>query len=85
MAWFTDQHRTPKSSLNKQSYFKTMLQLIFDRETMHDTPSAHTYRAISNCNVVTRKYAHVWDIDILFNHLGTQPTDQMLTNQDLQI
>lgn len=52
---------------------------------MHDTPSALTYRAISNCNVVTRKYAHVWDIDILFNHWATQPTDQMLTNQDLQI
>ncbi|KAA6335328.1 MAG: hypothetical protein EZS28_052978, partial [Streblomastix strix] len=85
MAWFTGQHKTPKSSLNKQSCIKTMLQLIFDREPMHDTPSALTYRAISNCNVVTRKYAHVWDIDILFNHWATQPADQMLTNQDLQI
>ncbi|KAA6371856.1 MAG: hypothetical protein EZS28_032616, partial [Streblomastix strix] len=42
-----------------------------------------TYRAISNCNVVTRKYAHVWDIDILLNHWATQPTDQMLTNQEI--
>ncbi|KAA6368809.1 MAG: hypothetical protein EZS28_035664 [Streblomastix strix] len=40
---------------------------------------------VPNCNVVTRKYAHVWDIDILFNHWATQPADQMLTNQDLQI
>ncbi|KAA6397242.1 MAG: hypothetical protein EZS28_007228, partial [Streblomastix strix] len=85
MAWFTVLHKTPKSSLNKQSCIKTMLQLIFDRELMHDTPSALTYRAISNCNVVTRKYAHVWDIDILFNHQATQQADQMLTNQDLQI
>ncbi|KAA6364213.1 MAG: hypothetical protein EZS28_040259, partial [Streblomastix strix] len=61
------------------------LQLIFDREPMHDIPSALTYRAISNCNVVTRKYTHVWDIDILFNHWVTQPADQMLTNQDFQI
>ncbi|KAA6382107.1 MAG: hypothetical protein EZS28_022365 [Streblomastix strix] len=85
MAWFTAQHKTPKSSLNKQSYIKTMLQLIFDRELMHDTPSALTYRAISNCNVVTRKYAYVWDIDILFNRWAAQPADQMLTNQHLQI
>ncbi|KAA6369083.1 MAG: hypothetical protein EZS28_035391 [Streblomastix strix] len=85
IAWFTGQHKTPKSSLNNQSCIKTMLQLIFDREPMHDTPSALTYRAISNCNIIARKYAHVWDIDILFNHWATQPADQMLTNQDLQI
>ncbi|KAA6370987.1 MAG: hypothetical protein EZS28_033485, partial [Streblomastix strix] len=59
MAWFTGQHRTPKSSLNKQSRNKTMQQLIFDRELMHDTLSVLTYRAISNCSVVTRKYAHI--------------------------
>ncbi|KAA6387111.1 MAG: hypothetical protein EZS28_017364 [Streblomastix strix] len=64
---------------------KTMLQLIFDREPMHDTSSTLTQRAISNFNVVARKYAHVWDIDILFNHWAAQPIDQMLTNQDLQI
>ncbi|KAA6388769.1 MAG: hypothetical protein EZS28_015700 [Streblomastix strix] len=52
---------------------------------MHDTPSAHTYRVISNCNVQTRRYAHVWYIDILFNHRVRQPTDQIFTNQDLQI
>ncbi|KAA6356283.1 MAG: hypothetical protein EZS28_048190, partial [Streblomastix strix] len=85
MAWFISQHRTPKSSLNKQSCIKTMLQLISDREPMHDTPSVLNYRAISNCNVVTRKFAHVWDIDVLFNRWATQPADQMLTNQDLQI
>ncbi|KAA6364519.1 MAG: hypothetical protein EZS28_039954 [Streblomastix strix] len=62
-----------------------MLQLIFDREPMHDTPSALTYRAISNCNVVTRKYTHVWGIDVLFKYWATQPADQMLTNLDLQI
>ncbi|KAA6346770.1 MAG: hypothetical protein EZS28_052070 [Streblomastix strix] len=48
MAWFTGQHKTPKSSLNKQSCIKTMLQLIFDREPMHDTPSTLMSRAISN-------------------------------------
>ncbi|KAA6373849.1 MAG: hypothetical protein EZS28_030622 [Streblomastix strix] len=85
MAWFAGQHRNPKSSFNKQWCINAMTSLIFDRELMHDIPSALTYRAISNCNVVTRKYAHVWDIDILFNHWATQPTDQMLTNQDLQI
>ncbi|KAA6384237.1 MAG: hypothetical protein EZS28_020236 [Streblomastix strix] len=85
MAWFTVLHKTPKSSLNKQSCLKTILQFILDRELMHDTPSALTYRAISNCNVVTRKYAHVQDIDILLNHQATQQADQMLTNQDLQI
>ncbi|KAA6397813.1 MAG: hypothetical protein EZS28_006660 [Streblomastix strix] len=62
-----------------------MLQLIFDREPMHDTPSAFIYKMIANRNVQIRKYAHVWDIDILFNHWVTQLTDQMLTNQDLQI
>ncbi|KAA6378500.1 MAG: hypothetical protein EZS28_025972, partial [Streblomastix strix] len=52
---------------------------------MHDTPSALSYRAVSNCNVQTRKYVHVLDIDKVFNDWATQPTDQMLTNQDLQI
>ncbi|KAA6397102.1 MAG: hypothetical protein EZS28_007370 [Streblomastix strix] len=69
--WFAGQHWTPKSSLSKQSYIKIMLQLIFDRQSMYDTPSALTYKANSNCNVQTMKYDH--------------PADQMLTNQDLQI
>ncbi|KAA6359485.1 MAG: hypothetical protein EZS28_044988, partial [Streblomastix strix] len=51
MARFTGQHSTPKSSFNRHSCIKAMLQLIFDREPMHDTPSALTYRAISNCYV----------------------------------
>ncbi|KAA6402070.1 MAG: hypothetical protein EZS28_002404 [Streblomastix strix] len=82
MAWFTGQHKTHKSSLNKQSCVKIMLQLIFDREPMHDTPSALTYRAISNCNVQTRRYTYVQDIEILFNHWTTQPTDDIIQNQD---
>ncbi|KAA6401071.1 MAG: hypothetical protein EZS28_003392 [Streblomastix strix] len=85
MAWFTGQHKTLKSSLNKQQYIRTVQQLIFDREPMYDTPSALTYRATSNFNVVTRKYAQVQDINILFNHWATQPADQTLTNQDQQI
>ncbi|KAA6322943.1 MAG: hypothetical protein EZS28_054372, partial [Streblomastix strix] len=85
MAQFTNQNKTPKSTLGKQSCSKTMQQLIFDREPMHDTPSALTYRAISNCNVVTRKYTHVQDIDVLFKYWATQSADQMLTNLDLQI
>ncbi|KAA6388125.1 MAG: hypothetical protein EZS28_016349 [Streblomastix strix] len=59
MAWFAGQHKIPKSTLNKQSYIKTMLQLLFDREPIHDTPSALTYRAISNCDVRRRRY-QIW-------------------------
>ncbi|KAA6384961.1 MAG: hypothetical protein EZS28_019512 [Streblomastix strix] len=84
-AWFAGQHKTPKPSLKKQLRIQAKSQLIFDREPMHDSPSAHTYSAISKCNVQTNKYAHVQDIDILFNHWDTQPADQMLTNQDSQI
>ncbi|KAA6342004.1 MAG: hypothetical protein EZS28_052422 [Streblomastix strix] len=52
---------------------------------MHDTPSALTYRAISNCNVQSRKYVHMKYIDILFDHCTTQPADKIFSNQDLQI
>ncbi|KAA6370624.1 MAG: hypothetical protein EZS28_033849 [Streblomastix strix] len=85
MVWFTGQHKTPKFSLNKQSYIKTMLQLIFDREQLYDTSSALTYGAISNCNVQTRRYAHVRDIDILFNHWIAQHSDEMLSNKGIEI
>ncbi|KAA6382554.1 MAG: hypothetical protein EZS28_021917, partial [Streblomastix strix] len=73
-----DQAKTPKSSLNKQSCIKTMIQFITDREPMHDTPSALTCRAISKCNILVRKYTHVWHIDILFNHGTAQPADQII-------
>ncbi|KAA6390403.1 MAG: hypothetical protein EZS28_014070 [Streblomastix strix] len=49
LVWFAGQYRTPKSSLNKQSCFKTVLKLIFDEELMQNTPPALTYSAISNC------------------------------------
>ncbi|KAA6377964.1 MAG: hypothetical protein EZS28_026510, partial [Streblomastix strix] len=53
MSWFTGQHKTPKSPINKQSCNKSILQLIFDREPMRDIPSAPTNRVISNCNEQT--------------------------------
>ncbi|KAA6383115.1 MAG: hypothetical protein EZS28_021356 [Streblomastix strix] len=55
MAWFAVQQRNPKTSCSKQSCIKTMPQLIFDREPMYCTPSALTYRAISNSNVQNKK------------------------------
>ncbi|KAA6366986.1 MAG: hypothetical protein EZS28_037486 [Streblomastix strix] len=83
--WISGQYRKSKSSLIKQSYIETMLQLKVDRDSIYETASVLTNKAISNCKVVTRKYAHVWDIDILFNHWAAYPADQMLANQDLQI
>ncbi|KAA6371536.1 MAG: hypothetical protein EZS28_032937 [Streblomastix strix] len=85
MAWFVSQLKIPKCVFDKQLCIKMVQQLIFDLDPMRDTPSALIQRAISNCNVQSRKYAHVWDIDILFNRGVTQSTDQMLINQDPRV